>query len=56
MDAVMDAGCGLRIACSMPSYGIGNDKHDLGLTVASAPAAIVTSALRYAHVSIRSLV
>lgn len=50
LDAVMDAGCGLGIACSMPSYGMGNEKHELGLAVASAPAATITPVLsRYAR-------
>ncbi|CAD6237693.1 unnamed protein product [Miscanthus lutarioriparius] len=39
-------GCGLGIACSMPSHGMGNEKHQLGLAVASAPAAPVTPVLR----------
>ena len=50
MDAVMDAGCELGIACSMPSHGMGNEKHQLGLAVASAPAATITPVLRYARV------
>ncbi|EES01163.1 hypothetical protein BDA96_03G256700 [Sorghum bicolor] len=39
-------GCGLGIACSMPSHGMGNEKHELGLAVASAPAATITPVLR----------
>ncbi|XP_066314639.1 probable sodium/metabolite cotransporter BASS2, chloroplastic [Miscanthus floridulus] len=39
-------GCGLGIAWSMPSHGMGNDKHELGLAVASAPAATITPVLR----------
>jgi BASS family bile acid:Na+ symporter len=55
LDAVMDAGCGLGIACSMPSLGMGNEKHELGLAVASAPAATTTPVLRYARVLTRPL-
>ncbi|XP_062206346.1 probable sodium/metabolite cotransporter BASS2, chloroplastic [Phragmites australis] len=40
-------GCGgLGILCSMPSYGRVKDKHELGLTVASAPGTTVTPVLR----------
>ncbi|KAJ1284531.1 hypothetical protein BS78_03G211100 [Paspalum vaginatum] len=39
-------GYGMEIACSMPSHSMGNEKYDLGLGIASAPAATVTSVLR----------
>lgn len=40
-------GCGLGIACSVPSHGMGNEKRELGLAVASAPAAtVITPVLR----------
>ncbi|WVZ69483.1 hypothetical protein U9M48_018259 [Paspalum notatum var. saurae] len=39
-------GRGMGIACSMPRHDMGNDKHELGLAIASAPAATFTSVLR----------
>ena len=55
MGALLRAGRGLGIACSLPSHGGRSETRGLGLPVASALSATAAPVLRYARVGIASV-